>query len=365
MKLYETVLITLIIFIFIYLGMRWCYRKSYLTKLINNVSHTQHTNDCDECSKIEAFGNTKESEYEKYKQEGGVNIVSVGKDYMNQPLREYVFKSSYNTAITGEYVNKEMVSNVLSRGCRFLDFEVLMKEGKPVVTYTTDSNLELLKTYNTESLYDILNVVITKSFTKPSPNYEDPVFVNLRIKSDDNSIYNRIAIDINRTLKPRLFEGKITNETTLSEVMGKVVLVVDKTVNRTYAEDSSCKNKDNQDCRDLSKIVNLESGSDICFLNTYATILNQPKKQIRPDNKCNVCTDVKKIQMVIPELINDTTENPEMHELVNDYGCQIISQRYYIEDSGLTSYERFFNSNKCGIMPLSLAIDYLHKEMIE
>lgn len=365
MKLYQILPIIIIIVLFIYVVMRWSYRKTYISKLIQNISAVKDTNDCNECSKIEAFGNTKESEYEKYKQEGGVNIVSVGKDYINQPLREYVFKSSYNTAITGEYVNKDMVSNVLSRGCRFLDFEVLMKEGIPVVTYTTDSNLEVLKTYNTETLYDILNVVITKSFHKPSPNYEDPVFVNLRIKSNDKSIYNRIAIDISRTLKPRLFEGKITNETTLSEIMGKVVLVVDKTVNRTYAEDSSCKNKDNQDCRDLTKMVNLESGSDICFLNTYTTILNQPKKQIRPDNRCNICTDVKKIQMVIPDLINDTTENPEMHELVNDYGCQIISQRYYINDNGLVSYERFFNNNKCGIMPLSLAIDYLYKEMIE
>tara|TARA_B110000093_G_scaffold161522_1_gene182852 strand:+ start:22322 stop:23419 length:1098 start_codon:yes stop_codon:yes gene_type:complete len=365
MKKYHIALVAFIIIIFIYLFMRFRYRKSYLNNLIKNMNVEQNKTECEECTNIETFGNTKESEYEKYKQNEGINIVSVGKDYIKQPLKEYVIKSSYNSAITGEYVNKDMVSNLLERGCRFLDFEVLMEEGIPIVTYTTDPNLELFNTNNTETLYDILNVVITKSFAKPSPNYEDPIFVNLRIKSNDASIYNRIAIDISRTLKSRLFNGKITKDTTLSEVMGKVVLVVDKTINRNYAEDSVCKNKTDQDCKDLTKMVNLESGSDICHLNTYTNVMNRPKKTIRVKDDCNLCTDIEKIQMVIPDLINDNTENPHMYELVNNYGCQIITQRYYINDAGLTNYEEFFNKNKCGIIPLSLAIDYLYKQQFE
>ena len=52
------------------------------------------------------------------------NIQSISKKYADLPLKEYCIKASYNTACSGNYVSKDMIRHVLSRGCRFLDFEV-------------------------------------------------------------------------------------------------------------------------------------------------------------------------------------------------------------------------------------------------
>ena len=52
------------------------------------------------------------------------NIQSIQPKIANMPLKEYCVKASYNSAVSGKSVNKNMIKYVLNRGCRFLDFEV-------------------------------------------------------------------------------------------------------------------------------------------------------------------------------------------------------------------------------------------------
>ena len=40
------------------------------------------------------------------------------------PLKEYCIKSSYNSAVSGDFVSQDMIKNVLARGCRFIDLDV-------------------------------------------------------------------------------------------------------------------------------------------------------------------------------------------------------------------------------------------------
>ena len=54
------------------------------------------------------------------------DIRSLEKKYSDLPLKEYCIKASYNSAVSGNYVNKNMLKHVLSRGCRFLDLEILV-----------------------------------------------------------------------------------------------------------------------------------------------------------------------------------------------------------------------------------------------
>ena len=142
--------------------------------------------------------------------------------------------------------------------------------------------------------------------------------------------------------------------------MGKVVIIMDKTINREYETDSNCKITD-KNCYKLSKYINLESGSDLLYYNTYTDILNQSYNIVNIVDKCDHCTDVKRNRMVIPDKTHNNTNNPDALELTGKHGCQIVTQRFYLKDDNLSKYEKIFDDNKGGIVPLAFVLDYLRK----
>jgi hypothetical protein len=99
------------------------------SSLQNNHSTQQPTiGSGSSLSKIEGFsifGDAITNEINSCKNDSTpVGISNILSGNANLPLKEYVIKSSFNTAVTGLYLNLSMIRYVLSRGCRFLDFEV-------------------------------------------------------------------------------------------------------------------------------------------------------------------------------------------------------------------------------------------------
>lgn len=139
------------------------------------------------------FGNTQSSELSSLQSQlANVSITDTNADD-NRPLKEYVFKSSYNSAVSGDKVSLDMIDLVLSRGCRVLDFEIIILDGQPVVTYTKDPNYQQLETDNHITLDQILLRVSTTAFAKPTPNISDPLFLHFRIKSNDKNAFKLVA----------------------------------------------------------------------------------------------------------------------------------------------------------------------------
>jgi len=369
MKQYQLVLLTITFILIIYVLMRFFKRRNEVNHLRNKL-HIEGLKNKPRCKnascmnndidKIEGFG-SPESEYSGLVESTPTSIMSIGKEYTNRPLKEYVIKSSYNSAITGKYVNPEMVKYLLQRGCRLLDFEVLYIDEMPYVTYTTDSNLEAINTDNKVLLDNILTSAVSQAFTQPSPNYEDPLFIHLRLKSKQNDIYKAVAKSIDATLRGKLYSKKITDTTKLSDIMGKVVIIMDKTINRKYETDSICKVTD-KDCYKLPKYINMDSGSDLLYQNTYTDILNQPYNIVNVIDKCDHCTNVRHNRMVVPEKTHSNTNNPNALDLIGKHGCQIVTQRFYLKDDNLYKYEKLFDDNKGGVIPLAFAFDYIQKQ---
>ena len=48
------------------------------------------------------------------------NVKTIG----DLPVKEFIIKSAFNAACTGNYMNTDMIKYVLSRGCRLLDFQL-------------------------------------------------------------------------------------------------------------------------------------------------------------------------------------------------------------------------------------------------
>lgn len=289
------------------------------------------------------------------------NIQSIEPKYASLPLKEYCIKTAFNAATSGKKINKNMVKFVLSRGCRMLDFEVFYNnvgdKYEPVVAESTDPEFKLYDTENSIPLQNIFATAISNAFSGNSPNKKDPLFIHLRIKTKDSGCYSAVAKLIDSVLKPKLYEGDVDRETKLSDLMGKIVIVVDKTIHRDYKEYAKCKGSD-VSCYDLSNYTNIESGSQALNLISLTQIENQASNPplIKDDN---VSTTSVSSKIVLP--YQKITSNPNMLKMILNYGVQMVGYRYHLVDENLMDCETFFSDNKGGIVPLAAAIPYFER----
>ena len=376
----QGILLLLIICIFIYVIYRFLWKRKMISRIINKLQckslkcRSRCKNDECQCNTVEGlelFG-TAEGEYNSLIESEGTGIVSLPPDESStdsrdkSTLKDYVIKSSYNSAVTGKSVNIDMVKHLLSRGVRLFDFEVLLIDDKPMITYTNDTQLETIETVNTLLLDNVFSMISTSAFVQPTPNLNDPLFIHLRIKSkgDDTKLYKLISKAVDSNLKSRLYTGEVSKQTKMSDIQGKIVLIIDKTIDRNYESKSTCEPKERQ-CYNLSTFVNLESGSDKLFLHRYTELLNLNYDHIRVEDKCGLCTSTRKLRLVMPDTINNNTKNPDINSFILNYGAQFVLYKFYSKDDELEQYEQMFNDNKGGIIPLAYTIDYLKKNQMQ
>ena len=291
------------------------------------------------------------------------NIQGIKSKFTNMKLKEYCIKSSYNSACSGDYVSINMVKEVLKRGCRFLDFEVFHKKEnnvyKPMVAVSSDSEYILLDSKNSILLDSVLSTIATNAFSQTSPNKTDPIFINLRIKSKDSNVYKAVAKSIAANLKTVAYGGNITEDTTLQDVMKKVVIIFDKTVEYDYELYTSC-DKGDMGCYDLTKYINIESGSEFLNLHHYTDLLNHASINLEI-KKDNLSTTVKNWKMAVPDIILNTM-NPNVNEFILKHGCQNVLYQFQLVDDNFIAYEEFFNDMNSGIVPLIATLPYMTKK---
>jgi hypothetical protein len=349
MEIYKKILIVITIFIFIYIVYRFLKHKIQIEELFAKEGLENPTL------------SNEELEFNSLKSEEPVIIQSISKTDATLPLKEFALKASYNTAFTGNYMNLDMVKYVLSRGCRFLDFEVFNIDKKPQVAYSTDSTFKSINSKNSLLLDDVLTTVITNAFSNSSPNRSDPVFVHLRMKSTTNDIYKLVAKSL-YVIKESIYSKPMNIGTRIQDIMGKVIIIVDSSVNYDYKNYTSCA-KNETNCYDLTKIMNIESGNAQIGIQRYNDILNE--KIIHPRIVNDIYTDTQYIKLALPDYDVKQISNPSFIPFVNEHSVQIITYRFYKKDSKLSEYENIFNENKAGIVPMATILKYLDKKKQE
>jgi hypothetical protein len=317
-------------------------------------------------------------------------------------LRNYCIKGSFNSAYNGSTMDAEMIAYVLSRGCRFLDFEVYYSDKGPIVSMSDDPTSP-----STDSipLSDAFDSVMMNGFNSNCPNPDDPIFILIRPKMKDEfkaGMYESMATVISHKLY-NLYSGRVTPTTSVEDLMGSVVIVFDKTRDIDYAARS----------RGLAEVVNMETASGDVAISSYtgfggAAVMMPPVKvQESMDNmdpsatpsatleptpepteapvispKVGVNSDgytvnVSNINIVLPTnyAMVSTTKgidrammaNPDFFPLILK-GAQIILMEFWSNDMYLNNYEAMFNQygNKFSetsdvgkaVLPLSVAISF-------
>ena len=300
-------------------------------------------------------------------------------------LNQYCIKASYNTAFTGNHMNKDMVKYVLQRGCRFLDFEVY-----PNPEAILDKNLiptvscSIVKPQTTETLSDILNTIGSYGFSAPSPVTTDPIFINLRIFSQGNKyLYTQIASVIQKSsINQYLYKNPTTNvaipidlntlssnsknNRLLSDIQNKIIILLDMNVASDYNDNTNKCNVLNlpATCVDLVNVVNVVTGNSVLTI-TYSNLLNE-KYNSPSVNDDGITTTVKRFTIVYPDTCMDLfgLSKPTSYvKMPFNYGVQIMEWPFYKNDSNLAAYETAFNkSDGSAFVPMAKMLKYIQDQ---
>jgi hypothetical protein len=260
--------------------------------------------------------------------DGKIRPISSSDSDCSGNLYDYYIKTAYNACSGGSYKNNFVdtcnLKAVIKQGIRCLDFEVYSVNDEPVVATSTQDDFYIKETFNSVNFGDVMKTIKDYAFASGTcPNPTDPLLIHLRIKSNNQKIYTKMAeifksYDTEMLGKEYSFENGNTNlgSVPLLELQNKIILIVERNLNDSNA---FLENKE------FLEYVNLTSNS--IFMR--ALYFNQIKDN--PD--INELTEYNRRNITI--VFPDKGTNPPNPSalLCRTYGCQMVAMRcQYVDD---------------------------------
>ena len=246
-------------------------------------------------------------------------------DEFSHNLRDYYIKTAYNCCSAGNYkndfVNICALKECIKQGARCLDFQIFSLNDEPVIAVSTLNDFTIKETYNSIPFSDAMEIIQDYAFSGSTcPNSGDPLIIHLRIMSKNNVIYEKMANALYNRLETRLLGKKYSYENNgknlgvvpLKELMGKIVLIVDKT--NALFENTP-----------LDEYVNIASNS------VFMRCLHYHDVKYTTDMQELIEFNKKQMSICLPDpSIN--TNNPSA-SLSMKYGCQMVGMSFQNFDS--------------------------------
>lgn len=256
-------------------------------------------------------------------------------------LRDYYIKTAFNACSGGSYSNDFVnicnLKAVIRQGVRCLDFEIYSVNNEPVVSTGTDkTNYYVKETYNMVPFSDVMSTIKNYGFSSgTAPNSNDPILIHLRIKSNQTGLYDKMATIFKSYDDIMLgseysFENSGYNlgEIPMSKLMGKVVIIVDKS-NPTFLSNTN-----------FMEYVNMTSNSVFMRQYNYQQVKNTPDmNELTEYNK-------KYMTIVLPDVSTSDSNPPNPSGLLcRTMGCQMVAMRYQTVDQFLEENAAFFDNS--------------------
>jgi len=272
------------------------------------------------------------------------NIKGIGKQdkRFQEKLRDYYIKSSYNSCSRGKFqndwVNLCALENVIAQGCRVLDFEIYDIDGTASVATSNSTKFTEKGTFNSIPIDSVIKLISEKatSFSLSNeycPNPYDPLFLHFRFKTSHMDIYNQVANSIVQYLDSKLLsseysyenQGKNLGSMTLSAMLGKVIIMVDKIENNHIRGTK------------LEELTNIMGNSAFLRSLPYNDVIHTPDMDelIDYNKKCMTIT--------YPNLSYQSTNYNTSTTM--QYGAQMSCMCYQTNDSFLKAYNTLFEQS--------------------
>ena len=177
-----------------------------------------------------------------YKEFPIIRSINPINEQFSHNLRDYYIKTAFNCCAAGDFkndfVNVCALKDCIRQGARCLDFQVFSINDTPVVAVSSQKEFTIKESYNSLEFADVIEIITDYAFSGSTcPNKEDPLIIHLRVMSKNKAIYDKMADVLYHYLEHRLLgrehsyenNGKNLGLMPLKDLMGKVILVVDKT----------------------------------------------------------------------------------------------------------------------------------------
>jgi len=327
------------------------------------------------------------------------------------PLSQYHIFASWNSACSGQFVSTQQIQNVLSTGCRFLDFPITDVSGEPMIyapRFTNDvsSNSitikEAMKTCMNNAFQHHITIDYSCSTKSKSSNktksqkyilhnYDDPLFIQLRFediedknsqnnttsksnkkkdKRDDKKkehFLNKIAETVGHLTRARKYKNhhsdELSTDIPLHKLKDKIIILVDIT------NISSMLFKNSQ----LHNITNLVVGHHSgVMMYPFRTLLNSVPKNIPPfiqssDDSSTTNLDsylpIDQYSMAIPDAQLKTQPTiKQVIELAVYHNVHFMPFLFYQQNNLLMDYIHFFQQKKSAFLPIQSLNNILLQE---
>ena len=267
---------------------------------------------------------------------GASAATSAGVDVSTLPLRNFYIKTALNCCCLGEwknnYVDVIAVQSAIANGYRCLDFEIYSEDDKPVVAASTKGSFYYKETYNSIPFSDAMAAVSQIAFTvTKAVNSTDPLFIHLRLKSNNAKILPEIVSAINAQFGNKLlnenynylYGGNNLGQVPMSELVGKVIIMAD-------ISNPLCVDKD----LPLFQIINFGSNSPFLYQLQYEMgVKNTPDMDELIDH------NKKNMSIVFPDAPFKENVNFNVSKA---FGCQFIGMMTQVKDINLEIYNKAF-----------------------
>jgi hypothetical protein len=264
-------------------------------------------------------------------------IIPIDSTYSNK-FCDYNILTAYNACSGGNYKNDfvslNILNSIITQGVRGFDFAIYNENGIPVVATSTNDSYYVKETYNFVKFSDVMSSLYINCFSDNAPNKTDPVILHLRIKSNDNAVYQELANLFNSYQSKGVILGSESSfdyrnqnfgQVKLSSLLGKFVIIIDG-LNKSYLESEN---------RDFYEFVNLVSNSPNMWSFRFFDILNNYEpEQLENHNR-------SQMTIVLPDLTNNP-DNPSA-ALARSYGCQMVAMRFQLPDGYLLENIKYFD----------------------
>ena len=266
-----------------------------------------------------------------------IQSVDPGLEDFGYTFKDYYIKTAYNCCSGGnyknDYVDTCILKDILKQGVRGLDFEIFSIGDEPVVATSTSDSYYIKETFNYINFNDIMPIIRDYAFASSTcPNPFDPIIIHLRIKSTNQNMYKRFA-EIFKNFNALMLDDSYSYEcqgtnmgnVQLSDIMGKVVLIVDRS-NTSFLE-----------CPEFYEYVNMTSNS------VFMRALHYYDIKYTPD--MNELIEYNKQNMTIG--MPDKGSNPDNPSAIvmREMGCQLLGMRYPLIDTNIEENNIFFDEN--------------------
>lgn len=252
-------------------------------------------------------------------------------------LRDYYIMGSYNTCVEGPYnggsVSLSYLKDAIALGFRFLDFEIYSSStDDPIVscsTKVTDCGTDA-STFYSIPFVEVMQVIDQYAFTNSGcMNFQDPLIVNLRIKTCNVNVLQKLA-DIFKQYQGRMLGPKYSynahngnfGDAKLEPLMGHVCLFVDSS-SVDYSSNTA-----------FMEYVNSSS------ITGFMKQITQSAFKDTPDLKELIEYNKRNMTIVLPDY---TDPHNSVIQAYQNAGCQVVAMMVWESGSYMDENNKVFN----------------------